>query len=125
DLNWDVAAGAPSFVTEAPSDEIARDPSRLAVFMDYVHNIVGWLAAGTEPRQLSAGLRAVEELLDEHLPYHCNLIRIDADTWAIHGSIAVSGDVILAEFTDKEQAEAALRLLWAAGASAGDAEQPR
>src|SRR6185437_12275440 len=29
DMNWDVDSGAPSFVTEPPSDEIQRDPSRL------------------------------------------------------------------------------------------------
>jgi hypothetical protein len=43
DLNWDVDAGAPSFVTEPPGDEIKRDPSRLAIFKDYVHNIARWL----------------------------------------------------------------------------------
>jgi hypothetical protein len=45
DLNWDIDAGAPSFVTELPSDEIKRDPSRLEVFKDYVRNIACWLAA--------------------------------------------------------------------------------
>ena len=48
DMNWDTDAGAPSFVTEPPGDEIKRDPSRLAVFKDYVHNIARWLAAGTD-----------------------------------------------------------------------------
>ena len=38
-------AGAPSFVTEPPSDEIKRDPSRLEVFKDYVRNIARWLGA--------------------------------------------------------------------------------
>ena len=48
DMNWDTDAGAPSFVTEPPSDEIKRDPSRLAIFKDHVHNIARWLAAGTD-----------------------------------------------------------------------------
>jgi hypothetical protein len=43
DLNWDVDSGAPSFVSEVPGDEIKRDPSRLAIFKDYVHNIAQWL----------------------------------------------------------------------------------
>jgi hypothetical protein len=43
DLNWDVDRGAPSFVTEPPSDEIKRDPSRLEAFKDYVHNLARWL----------------------------------------------------------------------------------
>ena len=52
-MNWDIDAGAPSFVTEPPSDEMKRDPSRLAIFKDYVHNIARWLAAG--PGDGSAG----------------------------------------------------------------------
>ena len=48
DMNWDTDAGAPSFVTDRPGDGIARDPSRLATFKDYVHNIARWLAAGTD-----------------------------------------------------------------------------
>ena len=43
DMNWDVDRGAPSFVTDRPSDEIQRDPSRLEVFQDYVRNIADWL----------------------------------------------------------------------------------
>jgi hypothetical protein len=45
DMNWDIDAGAPSFVTEPPSDEMKRDPSRLEVFKDYVRNIARWLGA--------------------------------------------------------------------------------
>jgi hypothetical protein len=46
DYNWDTSRGAPSFVTETPGDEIARDPSRLAVYLDYVRNIAVWLTPG-------------------------------------------------------------------------------
>jgi hypothetical protein len=44
DMNWDSDAGAPSFVTEPPGDEIKRDPGRLAIFKEYVHNLARWLA---------------------------------------------------------------------------------
>ncbi|ORA39364.1 hypothetical protein [Mycobacterium aquaticum] len=43
DYNWDTDCGAPSFVTEAPGHQIDSDPSRLAVFKDYVRNVAGWL----------------------------------------------------------------------------------
>jgi hypothetical protein len=43
DMNWDTDAGAPSFVTDRPGDEIKRDPARLEIFMDHVHNIAAWL----------------------------------------------------------------------------------
>jgi hypothetical protein len=43
DVNWDTNAGAPSFVTEPAGDEIRRDPSRLGVFKDHLHNIAAWL----------------------------------------------------------------------------------
>ena len=43
DYNWDLTCGAPSFVTEPPGTQIAADPSRLAVFKDYVRNAAAWL----------------------------------------------------------------------------------
>jgi len=43
DYNWDLAAGAPSFVSDLPGTQIKDDPSRLAVFKDYVANIARWL----------------------------------------------------------------------------------
>lgn len=48
DYNWDTAAGCPSFVSEAPSDAIARDPSLLNDTKRYVRNLVEWL--GRRPR---------------------------------------------------------------------------
>jgi hypothetical protein len=44
DYNWDVAKGAPSFVTEAPGDAIRRKPSLLDDVRAYVKNCVEWLA---------------------------------------------------------------------------------
>jgi hypothetical protein len=41
--NWDLDLGAPSFVSEVPGTQIKSDPSRLAIFKDYVHNIATWL----------------------------------------------------------------------------------
>ena len=64
DMNWDIDAGAPSFVTEPPSDEMKRDPSRLEVFKDYVRNIARWLQTGTD----QAGHRPDEPILDERRP---------------------------------------------------------
>jgi hypothetical protein len=43
DYNWDLDRGAPSFVTEPPGTQIKADPSRLAIFKDYVRNIATWL----------------------------------------------------------------------------------
>jgi hypothetical protein len=56
-MNWDVHAGAPSFVTDPPGHEIERDPLRLEIFKDYVRNIAEWIvgaphaatSAGTAP----------------------------------------------------------------------------
>lgn len=44
DYNWDLDRGCPSFVTEPPGTQIAKDPTRLAVFKDYVRNVAAWLA---------------------------------------------------------------------------------
>jgi len=50
DYNWDLDCGAPSFVTEPPGTEIKADPSRLAIFKDYVRNIGTWLQPATSTR---------------------------------------------------------------------------
>ena len=39
DMNWDVHAGAPSFVTDPPGHEIEHDPERFEIFKGYVRNI--------------------------------------------------------------------------------------
>jgi hypothetical protein len=43
DYNWDLDCGAPSFVSEAPGNQIKADPSRLAIFKGYIRNIASWL----------------------------------------------------------------------------------
>jgi hypothetical protein len=48
DLNWDARAGAPSFVTDAPGHEMARDPERVDIYKGYVRNIADWLVADLE-----------------------------------------------------------------------------
>jgi uncharacterized protein involved in tolerance to divalent cations len=58
--------------------------------------------------------RVVQELVDEHLHASCQLVPIDDQTWAIRGSIAYEGEVILAEFDNREDAELALEELAAA-----------
>jgi hypothetical protein len=52
--------------------------------------------------------RVVEALIEEHVQVSCDLVPIDEHTWAIHGSIAVDGEVILAEFGDRADAELAV-----------------
>ena len=42
------------------------------------------------------------------------MLPIDGNTWAIHGPIAVDGEVIMAEFTDMREAKAAVVQLFAA-----------
>jgi hypothetical protein len=44
DYNWDIAKGAPSFVTEPPGDAVRRDPALLDGIRAYVRNCVEWLA---------------------------------------------------------------------------------
>ena len=48
DYNWNVRAGCPSFVTETPSNAIAKNPALLADTKQYVRNLVEWL--GRRPR---------------------------------------------------------------------------
>lgn len=64
--------------------------------------------------QANAELVIIETLIDEHVRVDCNLIQIDRETWAIHGTIAVDGEVIVAEFTDQAEAQFALERIAAA-----------
>jgi len=43
DYNWNTAAGCPSFVSEPPSDAIAKNPHLLDDTKAYVRNIVAWM----------------------------------------------------------------------------------
>jgi hypothetical protein len=45
DLNWNVDAGAPTFVTDPPGHEIERDPLRFEIFKGYMRNFADWLVA--------------------------------------------------------------------------------
>ncbi len=45
DYNWDLRKGCPSFLTEAPGDQIAADPGAFEAFKDYVGNIGRWLSS--------------------------------------------------------------------------------
>ena len=51
DYNWDVGKGCPSFVSEPPGDEVAKDPARLDDVKTYVRNLALWL----EPAARSSG----------------------------------------------------------------------
>jgi hypothetical protein len=62
-----------------------------------------------DPReQLNRDQLIIQELIDEHAEVSCDIIPIDANTWAIHGVIAVDGDVLMAEFDTADQAVAAI-----------------
>ena len=50
----------------------------------------------------------LEELLEEHATIAGDIIEIDSHTWAIHGYIAVDGEVIMAEYDTEEHARIVL-----------------
>ena len=61
------------------------------------------IAAGLDDRQLS-----FLEDVDERASIAGDVLEIDANTWAIHGSVALDGDVILAEYATERAALNAL-----------------
>jgi hypothetical protein len=50
----------------------------------------------------------LEELVEEHATIAGDIIEIDSHTWAIHGFIAVDGEVIMAEYETEEHARVVL-----------------
>jgi hypothetical protein len=53
---------------------------------------------------LEERLRFIEQLVDERATVAGDVLEIDERTWAIHGSIAMDGEVIMAEFTREQDA---------------------
>lgn len=56
----------------------------------------------------SSQLKFIEELIDEHAEVAGDIIEVAVNTWAIHGSIAVDGDVIIAEYGTFAEAKTVL-----------------
>jgi hypothetical protein len=63
---------------------------------------------GHDGEQPDRQLRFLEELVEECASVSGDVVEIDTHTWAIHGSIAVDGDVIMAEYGTEDQARHAL-----------------
>ena len=59
-------------------------------------------AAGEPARRPDPALAFLEELIEEHATIAGDIIEIDSHTWAIHGFIAVDGEVIMAEYDTEE-----------------------
>jgi hypothetical protein len=53
-------------------------------------------------------LRVLEQLVDQRVRVAGDVIEVSLGVWAIHGSIAVDGDVILAEFSMRDEARSVL-----------------
>ena len=50
-------------------------------------------------------LQFLLELLDDNASIDGDVLEISNDTWAIHGQIAVEGEILMAEFGTYEQAK--------------------
>jgi hypothetical protein len=49
-------------------------------------------------------LQFLLELLDDNASIDGDVLEISHDTWAIHGQIAVEGEILMAEFSTYDQA---------------------
>jgi hypothetical protein len=63
---------------------------------------------GTRDRDPDPQLQFLLELLDENASIDGDVLEISEDTWAIHGQIAVEGEILMAEFGTYEQARKVL-----------------
>lgn len=63
--------------------------------------------------QPDSQLMFLRELLGEQATVAGDVVEIGLGTWAIHGSIPVDGDVIMAEYGTRDQARRALQALTA------------
>jgi hypothetical protein len=65
----------------------------------------------SDPLDPDRQLVFLEELVQEHATIAGDVVEIDAHTWAIHGTIAVDGEVILAEYDSEQHARIVLEKL--------------
>ena len=78
------------------SEDLGRDPAAPAT------------TSGDSRSEPDAQLVFLEDLVEEHAVIAGDVIEIDAHTWAIHGTIAVDGDVIMAEYESEAHARGVL-----------------
>jgi hypothetical protein len=57
---------------------------------------------------LDRRLRLLEQLIDQRVPVAGDVLEVSLGVWAIHGSIPVDGEVILAEFSLPDEARSVL-----------------
>ena len=62
----------------------------------------------------AADQQIIEGLIQVHARVARDVVKIAASTWAIHGPIAVDGEVIMAQFNSRDAADAAINQLWSA-----------
>ena len=67
---------------------------------------------GPFDQQPDPRLRFLHAELEEHARIADDIVEVDVHTWAIHGSIPVDGEVLMAEFATQEEAVMALRDLF-------------
>jgi hypothetical protein len=64
--------------------------------------------------QSNAHPQIIEYLIAVHARVARDVVQIAPSTWAIHGPIAVDGEVIMAAFNSREAADLAIDQLWSA-----------
>jgi hypothetical protein len=62
----------------------------------------------------NAHRQIIEYLIQVHARVARDVVQIAPSTWAIHGPIAVDGEVIMAEFSSRDAADVAIDQLWSA-----------
>jgi len=65
----------------------------------------------TSPCESIRQLQFLRELVNAHTDIAGDILQIGVETWAIHGSIAVDGDVLVAEYDSLEEARNVLAQL--------------
>src|SRR4051812_41200000 len=65
----------------------------------------------TRGERSSCRPEVIDKILEEHAQIDGDIVQIAEHVWAIHGTIPVDGEVILAEFDRRESAEIAVERL--------------
>jgi len=70
--------------------------------------------AHKQGEQSSDYQQVIEDLIHVHARVARDVVEIAPSTWAIHGPIAVDGEVIMAAFSSRAAADVAIDQLWSA-----------
>ncbi len=89
-----------------PNDDVRPTGAELAEFIDAAPAVDA--APETRPPAPNEKVRFLRELEEEHSAISDDALQVGEELWAVHGTLPVDGEVLMAEFDSYDDARRAL-----------------